>query len=95
MNTPLVFRNFSMQLQIKSQNSSNITASIQFNSAVTQQPCISEDVANITYSHYRKDFVFPGYIIRVITKLPNSEQSYKGKVKTHKYINRQNRIIIY
>ena len=26
--------------------------------------------------------------IRVITKLPNSEQSYKGKVKT--YINRQN-----
>jgi hypothetical protein len=31
----------------------------------------------------------PG-IIRVITKLPNSEQSYKGKVKTHNYINRQN-----
>jgi hypothetical protein len=29
-------------------------------------------------------------IIRVITKLPNSEQSYKGKVKTHKYINRKN-----
>ena len=28
--------------------------------------------------------------IRVITKLPNSEQSYKGKVKTQKYINRQN-----
>jgi hypothetical protein len=27
--------------------------------------------------------------IRVITKLLNSEQSYKGKVKTHKYINRQ------
>ena len=23
-------------------------------------------------------------------KLPNSEQSSKGKVKTHKYINRQN-----
>ena len=29
-------------------------------------------------------------IIRVITKLPNTEQSYKGKVKTHNYINRQN-----
>jgi hypothetical protein len=28
--------------------------------------------------------------IRVIAKLPNSEQSYKGKVETHKYINRQN-----
>ena len=30
------------------------------------------------------------WFIRVITKLPNSEQSYKGKVKTHNYINRQN-----
>ena len=29
-------------------------------------------------------------VIRVITKLPNSGQSKKGKVKTHKYINRQN-----
>jgi hypothetical protein len=28
--------------------------------------------------------------IKVITKLPNSEKSYKGKVKTHNYINRQN-----
>jgi hypothetical protein len=28
--------------------------------------------------------------IRVITKSPNSEQSYKWKIKTHKYINRQN-----
>ena len=27
-----------------------------------------------------------GQKIRVITKLPNSEQSYKGKVKTHNYI---------
>ena len=30
------------------------------------------------------------YRIRVITKLPNSEQSHKGKLKTHNYINRQN-----
>ena len=29
-------------------------------------------------------------VIKVITKLPNSEQSNKGKVKTHNYINRQN-----
>jgi hypothetical protein len=42
-------------------------------------------------------FTFTEYVkhhkpkpIRVITKLPNSEQSYKGKVKTHDYINRQN-----
>jgi hypothetical protein len=26
-----------------------------------------------------------GYRIKVITKLPNSEQSYKGKVQTHNY----------
>jgi hypothetical protein len=26
------------------------------------------------------------HLIRVITILPNSEQSYKGKVKTHNYI---------
>jgi hypothetical protein len=30
------------------------------------------------------------FTTKVITKLPNSEQSYKGKVKTHNYINRQN-----
>jgi hypothetical protein len=29
-------------------------------------------------------------MLRVITKLPTSEQSNKGKVKTHKYKNRQN-----
>jgi hypothetical protein len=34
--------------------------------------------------------IFSELSIKVITKLPNSEQSYKGKVKTHNYINRQN-----
>ena len=34
--------------------------------------------------------VFSYYCMRVIIKLPNSEKSYKEKVKTHKYINRQN-----
>ena len=33
-------------------------------------------------------------LIKVMTKLPNSEQSYKGKVKTHNYINRQNQSIV-
>jgi hypothetical protein len=36
------------------------------------------------------DILFITKEIRVITKLPSSEQSYKGKVKTHNYINRQN-----
>jgi hypothetical protein len=30
--------------------------------------------------------LYHGMYIRVITNLPNSEQSYKGKVKTHNYI---------
>jgi hypothetical protein len=42
----------------------------------------------IFYDRTRKRWPFN--TIREITKLPNSEQSYKGKVKTHNYINRQN-----
>jgi hypothetical protein len=34
------------------------------------------------------------HTIRVITNLPNSEQSSKGKVKTHKYIHRKNQSAI-
>jgi hypothetical protein len=34
--------------------------------------------------------ILPILFLRVITKLPNSEKSYKGKLKTHNYINRQN-----
>jgi hypothetical protein len=41
----------------------------------------------LTWFYVTKHFI--EYQIRVITKLPNSEQSYKGKVKNHKYINRQ------
>ena len=38
----------------------------------------------------KQNFILICMYIKVITKLPNSEQSYKGKVKTHNYINRQN-----
>jgi hypothetical protein len=41
--------------------------------------------SHFTYKHGKNNAY-----IKVITKLPNSEQSYKGKVKTHNYINRQN-----
>jgi hypothetical protein len=56
-------------------------------------------VANIELSiksqgtHFIDVYILPVTshpLIKVITKLPNSEQSYKGKVKTHNYINRQN-----
>ena len=53
-----------------------------FMSFIRHPPCYSysQDVLDTTINKP----------IRVITKLPNSEQSYKGKVKTHNYINRQN-----
>jgi hypothetical protein len=44
--------------------------------------CFSKNISFIVYFYILE--------IRVITKLPNSEQSYKEKVKTHNYINRQN-----
>ena len=39
------------------------------------------------------DIYVTEYGTALTTKLPNSEQSYKGKVKTHNYINRQNQSI--
>jgi hypothetical protein len=51
------------------------------------------DVLSINNSRFAEFFQLiysPELEIRVITKLSNSEQSYKGKVKTHNYINRQN-----
>jgi hypothetical protein len=55
------------------------------------------EIQNVTMNdkiilHYRDSSnrkIIERDTIRVITKLPNSEQSYKGKVKTHNYINRQ------
>jgi hypothetical protein len=53
---------------------------------------IVHNISPITMSVYITSLVlqclfYTKLSIRVITKLPNSEQSYKGKVKTHKYIN--------
>jgi hypothetical protein len=48
-------------------------------------------VQNLIITSQQFDVIRPLIIFgTVITKLPNSEQSYKGKVKTHNYINRQN-----
>jgi hypothetical protein len=40
--------------------------------------------------HTIRNLGSPPSDIKVITKLPNSEQSYKENVQTHNYINRQN-----
>ena len=51
---------------------------------------ITTNVVSSNPSRYTYSVAYLPTYIRVITKLPNSEQSYKGKVKTHNYINRQN-----
>ena len=56
-------------------------------------PCGNKIISCGNKILYLGDKIFKNYhmvLIKVITKLPNSEQSYKGKVKTHNYINRQN-----
>jgi hypothetical protein len=35
---------------------------------------------------FNTELFYPRIVLLTIWKLPNSEQSYKGKVKTHKYI---------
>ena len=49
-----------------------------------------EEFSSLCNNNKSVTFGLEATSIRVITKLPNSEQSYKGKVKTHNYINRQN-----
>ena len=56
-----------------------------------QREIEKENERHQSVSHFELGFILQ---IRVITKLPNSEQSYKGKVKTHNYINRQNQSTI-
>ena len=48
-------------------------------------------IYHIFSNHLSYDALFQCYLgIRVITKLPNTEQSAKGKCKTHRSTNRQN-----
>ena len=49
--------------------------------------CLSLPAKN---NSFQKHFNFAFCVNKGNNKLPNSEQSYKGKVKTHNYINRQN-----
>jgi hypothetical protein len=54
-------------------------------------PILTQVLRKVIITNYEEGGLkLPHIEIRVITKLPNSEQSYKGKVKSHKYINRQN-----
>jgi hypothetical protein len=51
---------------------------------------VNKNVKNIFLSMCGDEALLELQKIRVIAKLPNSKQSYKEKVKTLKYINRQN-----
>jgi hypothetical protein len=64
-----------------------------FNMAFQQSGTTAYPPSNISSGNHNSNhlhFENNSDQIKVITKLPNSEQSYKGKVQTHNYINRQN-----
>ena len=44
---------------------------------------------NVNTQILKYQYIYNIGVLKVITKLPNSEQFSKGKVKTHKNINRQ------
>jgi hypothetical protein len=73
-----------MQQNRSSQNASRETRHVESDMGKDLLPFFCRNTQKNVYI-----FIFLQEI-RVITKLPNSEQSYKGKVKTHNYINRQN-----
>jgi hypothetical protein len=66
-----------------------VLSDAQLVAITTRSDTDSQNRLDLIRSLVPPHYVCNGYI-RVITILPNSEQSYKGKVKTHKYINRQN-----
>jgi hypothetical protein len=60
-------------------------------SHVTFVLCVFEWVPHMGRSQQTKYLrLYFNVLVFEANKLANSEQSYKGKVKTHKYINRQN-----
>jgi hypothetical protein len=66
-----------------------VLSDAQLVAIATRSDTDSQNRLDLIRSLVPPHYVCNGYI-RVITILPNSEQSYKGKVKTHKFINRQN-----
>ena len=66
-----------------------VLSDAQLVAIATRSDTDSQNRLDLIHSLVPPHYVCNGYI-RVITILPNSEQSYKGKVKTHKYVNRQN-----
>jgi hypothetical protein len=63
---------------------------LELNTTFDSYDELKESVAHYQRTNFVQLYKRDARTIRVITKLPNSEQSYKRKVKTHKYIDRQN-----
>ena len=59
---------------------------IMWRDTVIEQHSLILTIDVMVYSHHT--YQDETLTIRVITKLSNTEQFYKGEVKTHKYINR-------
>ena len=77
-------------MTIKNKKGSMITAAAE-NKEITRNSSFFKKIGKpVLCDDEIDDILESGKSIRVITKLPNSEQSSKGKVKTHKDINRQN-----
>jgi hypothetical protein len=74
-------------IQIDRVRSATIKVPIHVNGRLTK--AVLDTGVEVTVLNSHLYFGIPDEI-RVITKLPNSEQSYKRKVKTHNYIDRQN-----
>jgi hypothetical protein len=49
-----------------------------------------KDIQNMLAKDFNIHYQNINGVHYLLTKLPNSEQFYKGKVQTHNYINRQN-----
>jgi hypothetical protein len=65
----------------------SIPDNIIYDRGMTSNCKHSKDTGQIQLNIISAVTIYVYMYIRVITKLPNSEQSYKEKVKTHKYIN--------
>ena len=68
----------------------SIPDNIIYDRGMTSNCKHSMDTGQIQLNIISAVIIYVYMYIRVNTKLPNSEQSYKGKVYTYKYINRQN-----
>ena len=75
---------------VKPSNTEHVKFVSQIHSLENENHTLKTSIQDLRYKTELEKATIQSKVNKVITKLPNSEQSYKGKVKTHNYINRQN-----